>query len=86
MMAERRVRVRVYEAWDDVELTIDETATVADVKQQVLDIAGITDDAGGYAVKFRGFELRDEAAALRDAGIPDLGALIVLPRRRLPVR
>jgi hypothetical protein len=37
-------------------------------------------------MKFRGAELRDESRSLADAGLVPNGALIVLPRRRRPVR
>ena len=43
-------------------------------------------DPDEYVVKFRGAEMLDESATLRDAGIPPNAALIVLPRRRRPVR
>jgi len=43
-------------------------------------------DPGEYLVKFRGAELDDETRSLKEAGIPAHGSLIVLLRRRRPVR
>jgi hypothetical protein len=37
-------------------------------------------------VKFRGAELFNEAGSLKDAGVVPNANLIVLPRRRRPVR
>jgi hypothetical protein len=39
-----------------------------------------------YLVKFRGAELFDESKSLSEAGVVPNAALIVLPRRRRPVR
>jgi hypothetical protein len=39
-----------------------------------------------YVLKFRGAELLDESRSLADAGLVPNGAVIVLPRRRRPVR
>ena len=46
----------------------------------------VTRDPDGYVLKFRGAELSDETRSLADAGLVPNGALIVLPRRRRPVR
>jgi hypothetical protein len=43
-------------------------------------------DPAGYVLKFRGAELQDESESLAQAGVVANGALIVLPRRRRPVR
>jgi hypothetical protein len=43
-------------------------------------------DPDEYVVKFRGFELLDESLSLADSGLVANGAVIVLPRRRRPVR
>ena len=39
-----------------------------------------------FVVKFRGAELQDESRTLADAGLVPNGALIVLRKRRRPVR
>jgi hypothetical protein len=43
-------------------------------------------DPGEYVLKFRGAELYDESRSLADAGLVANGAVIVLPRRRRPMR
>ena len=40
----------------------------------------------GYIIKFRGAELSDESRSFHDAGLVPNGAVIVLARRRRPVR
>ncbi len=80
------VRVMVQDAWDQVTLSLPPAATVRDAKQQALALthtAGSTDD---FLVKFRGAELFDENRSLGDHGVVPNAALIVLPRRRRPVR
>ena len=44
------------------------------------------DDLGTYVLKFRGAELGDESRSAAAAGLVPNGALIVMPRRRRPVR
>lgn len=85
-MTARRLRVMVHDAWDTVPLAPAADATVADVKAAALAAARITRAPAEYGVKFRGAELRDEALTLAAAGIPDDANLIVLRRRRRPVR
>lgn len=80
------LRIRMHEAWDDVNLMLPEETSVRDMKRQVLEIVGEHAPDSEFMVKFRGVELRDEALALRDAGIPDDAALIILRRRRRAVR
>ncbi len=81
-----RVRVRLLEAWNDVDLVLPASTPIGDVKRQVLDAAHVTADPAGFLVKFRGAELPDERRTLGGAGVPDGAALIVLRRHRVPVR
>ena len=46
----------------------------------------MTRDPDEYLLKFRGAELYDETRSLADAGLVTNGAVIVLPRRRRPLR
>jgi hypothetical protein len=80
------VRVMVQDAWDEVRLNLPATTSLAQLKQQALDATRVTGDPAGYVLKFRGAELLDENRSLADAGLVSNGALIVLPRRRRPVR
>ena len=86
MIDDVTLRVRLHEAWDDINIAVPPQTTVGELKQQVLTIAGDATPPGEFAVKFRGVELRDEQQSVADARIPDGAALIVLRRRRRAVR
>jgi hypothetical protein len=80
------VRVMVQDAWDEVHLDLPTGTSLSEVKRQALDATRVIGDPAGYVLKFRGAELRDETQSLAEAGLVPNGALIVLPRRRRPVR
>ena len=80
------VRVMVQDAWDEVRLELPSTTPLSHVKRQALEATRVTGDPAGYLLKFRGAELLDETKSLADAGMVSNGALIVLSRRRRPVR
>jgi hypothetical protein len=81
-----RLRVTVQDAWDEVPLDLPPTTSLADLKRAALDATKVRRDPDEYVVKFRGFELLDESRSLADSGLVANGAVIVLPRRRRPVR
>ena len=81
-----RVRVTVQDAWDEVPLDLPSATSLADLKRAALDATRVIRDPDEYVLKFRGFELLDESRSLADAGLVPNGAVIVLPRRRRPVR
>jgi len=80
------VRVMVQDAWDEVRLDLPPVTPLAEVKRQALEATRVARDPAGYLLKFRGAELRDESLSLAEAGLVPNGALIVLPKRRRPVR
>ena len=80
------VRVMVYEAWDEVKLEVPSSASVGEVKRLALERARVIHDPAGYLVKHRGAEVRDERRSLLDEGVVPNAPLIVLSRRRRPVR
>jgi hypothetical protein len=80
------IRVMVQEAWDHVNLSVPAATPVAEVKRQALGLARVPGDPGEFLVKYRGAELLKETQTLGEAGIAPNAALIVLPRRRRPVR
>ncbi len=88
-VAERfAVRVMVTEAWDQVELAVESTTPVADLKREALvrtlkHAAGDPDD---YIVKFHGGEVLDESVTVGALGAGPNSPFIVLPARRRPVR
>ena len=81
------VRVMVMPAWDNVEIQVDETTTVAQLKREALRAALKTAAAEqNHVVKFRGAPVLDEAITLRALGAGANAPFIVLPARRQPVR
>jgi hypothetical protein len=80
------LRVMVQDAWDEVMLELPSTTPLAELKRQALEATRITTDPASFLLKFRGAELDDESRSLADAGLVPNGALIVMPRRRRPVR
>ena len=79
------LRVKVHELWDEVRLEAPASADVAEVKRRALRDSRIGRDPEEYVVKFRGMEL-DDGMSLADAGVVPNAGLIVLTRRRWPVR
>jgi hypothetical protein len=80
------VRVMVQDAWDEVSFDLPPTTSLADVKRRALQATQVRGDPNAYLLKFRGAELRDESRTLAEAGLVPNAALIVLSRRRRPVR
>jgi len=79
------LRVMVLDSWDEVLIEADPNARVAEVKEQALAQAQVTRPPDSFLVKHHGWEV-SETATLADAGIGPNAALIILPRRRQPVR
>lgn len=86
MSGDLLIRVRVLEAWEDIVLTLPSDTAIAEVKRRALAAAHVTTDASRYLVKFRGAEVTDEHATLATEDVPDDAPLIVMRRRRVPVR
>jgi hypothetical protein len=86
MTAALPVRVMVQDAWDQVLLQLPASTPVSELKRQALQRTHVDRDPTGYLVKFRGAELLDENRTLDDAGVVGNAQLIVLARRRRPVR
>jgi hypothetical protein len=86
MSGELRVRVHVLDVWDEVVLDLPPVTSIGALKQEALDLARVTDEPAKFLVKFRGAEMRDESRTLADEQVPTDGALIVMRRRRVPVR
>jgi hypothetical protein len=81
-----RLRVTVQDAWDEVPLDLPPATSLAEMKRLALETTKVTRHPDEYVLKFRGAELLDESRSLADAGLVPNGAVIVLPRRRRPVR
>ncbi|HEX7337525.1 MAG TPA: hypothetical protein VF252_09995 [Gemmatimonadales bacterium] len=80
------VRVMVEDAWDEVVLELPETTPLAELKRAALELTRVTRNPSHYLLKYRGAELSDEERTLSQAGVVPNSALIVLSRRRRPVR
>jgi hypothetical protein len=81
-----RLRVTVQDVWDEVPLDLSSTTSLAELKRLALDATKVTRSPDEYVLKFRGAELYDESRSLAEVGLVPNGAVIVLPRRRRPVR
>lgn len=86
MAAELKIRVTLLDNLDEYALMVPATTRVSEVKQTALGRAGIKRPASEYVVKYKGAELYEGSRTLADAGVVPGGALIVLLRRRIPVR
>jgi hypothetical protein len=86
MSAPLPLRVMVEDVWDEVLLELPNTTPVGEIKRQALAATRVRRDPSHYVLKFRGAELSDESRSAADAGLVPNGALIVLARRRRPVR
>jgi hypothetical protein len=80
------LRVMVEDVWNEVMLELPPTTPVGDIKRQALAATHVNRDPSQYVVKFRGAELSDETRSAAEVGLVPNGALIVLARRRRPVR
>ncbi len=86
MTASLPLRVMVEAAWDEVHLDLPAGTALAELKRKALEATRVTGDPNAFVLKFRGAELTDESRSLAEAGLVPNGALIVLRRRRTPVR
>jgi hypothetical protein len=80
------LRVMVEDVWDEVFLELEDELPVSEIKRQALELTRVMRDPSEYILKFRGAQLSDESVSLANAGLVPNGALIVLARRRRPVR
>lgn len=80
-------RVTVSDGWRVVPVVLPPSAPVAELKRRALEAASISPRlTSRYEVKYGGALVADETLRLDAVGIPDGAALVVLPRRRRPVR
>jgi hypothetical protein len=86
MSAAIALRVTVLDAWDEVVLEQPAETPLAQVKRAALARMGIRRPPADYVLKYNGAELLDEGRTLAQCGLAPNAALIVLPRRRTPVR
>ena len=80
------VRVMLTDVWDEFRLDLAPETPLSEVKQLVLDLGRVSQDPDRYVVKYRGAQLAEENKSINELGIVSNAALIMLPRRRRPVR
>ena len=81
------VRVQGAEVWDAVRVVAAPGASVQEVKRAAMaELMPDVDDLDGYVVKLRGIEIQDERGSLEASGALDGSTLLVMSRRRRPVR
>jgi hypothetical protein len=86
MTAPLPIRVMVEDVWDEVHLELPTSTPVGDIKRRALAATRVRRDPSNYILKYRGAELTDESRSAAEVGLVPNGALIVLSRRRRPVR
>ena len=82
-----RIRVQVADLWDSVRVDAAPTESVLSVKRAALDALyphGTDPDA--LVVRLHGYEILDENQGLADIGVRDGSILLLVVRRRRPVR
>jgi hypothetical protein len=80
------VRVMVEDAWDEVFLELPGATSLSELKRQALELTHVRKNPSDYLLKYRGAALSDESRSLSEAGLVQNAPLIVLARRRRPVR
>lgn len=81
------IKVRLGDTWQELEIDVSADDTVAAVKQRALaEQKRPASSSPQYEVKFGGALVRDEAVSLGALGVTDGSSLIILARRRRPVR
>ena len=81
------IRVQVADLWDSVRVDAPPTEPVISVKRAALNALypdGI--DADELVVRLHGFEILDEQKSLAETGVSDGSILLLVSRRRRPVR
>jgi hypothetical protein len=81
------IRVQVADLWDSIRVDAPPTESVASVKRAAL--AALYPhgaDPDDLVVRLHGFEILDEAQSLVAAGVRDGSILLLVARRRRPVR
>lgn len=81
------IRVQVAELWDSVRIDAPASERVISAKRAALESlypGGVNPEE--YVVRLRGFEILDENASLVAAGVQDGSILLLVYRRRQPVR
>lgn len=76
----------VEDAWDEIFLELPGETPLSQLKQEALARTHVDRDPSEYMIKYRGAAVADESRSLAEAGLVQNAAVIVLARRRRPVR
>jgi len=79
-------RVEASDIWEAVRVSARPETPVADVKARVVAALFQNEQVADFVLKFRGWEILDENAALKDVGIVEGSIVLLAIRRRRPVR
>ncbi len=80
-------RVQIAEVWDTVRFETPADTSVAAIKRHALGV--MLPDApheSDFVVKLDGWEVLDELGSLKEAGVQSGSTLLIMSRRRHPVR
>jgi hypothetical protein len=81
------IRVQVMDLWDSLRIDAPPTESIASVKRAALEaLYPHGADPGDLVVRLHGFEILDEAQSLAATGVRDGSILLLVARRRRPVR
>lgn len=81
------IRVQVADLWDSVRVDAPPSESVASVKRAALtSLYPAGADADEWVVRLHGFEILDEDRSLSDVGVRNGSILLLVSRRRRPVR
>ena len=86
MTDELPIRVTVLDTWDEIHVSAPLSLLIADLKRAALEKARVVGAPEQWLVKYRGAEVPEGGTTIAQAGIEPNGALIVLRRRRQPIR
>lgn len=81
------IRVQCLEAWDAVRVEVAPTSPVQEIKQSAMAILmPDVDNFDEYVVKYTGVEVHAENSSIEAIGAKDGSTLLIMSRRRRPVR
>jgi hypothetical protein len=80
------IRVKVEDAWDEVFLELPDGTPLSELKRQALDLTHVSRSPSEYLIKYQGALISDESRSLAELGVVPNAALIILAKRRRPVR
>lgn len=80
------IRVEMPEVWDVVRIVVSPAQPVTDVKKAALQALRPETAPDEVVMKLRGWEILDELSTLAECGVNDGSILVMMFRRRRPVR